>query len=85
MVILNKELDQLISASGGQEVNPNEQKASGFVKSITVLENKIKEAQQFWMRLQAVMVQLTEKRATQVHEIFVGRKRKFLDIVIFKY
>lgn len=73
---MSKELDQLISASGGKEVNPYELEATGYVKSITDLDSKIKESQQSWMRLQAILVQLTEKRAQQVNDIFVGRKRE---------
>lgn len=41
------------------------------------LDGKIKESQQFWLRLQANVVSISEKRAQQMDDIFVGRKRKF--------
>jgi hypothetical protein len=46
-------------------------------KKISELDGKIKESQQFWLRLQSNVVALSEKRAQQMDEIFVGRKRKF--------
>ena len=42
------------------------------------MDAKIKDSQQFWLRLQSLVVSLSEKRAQQMDEIFVGRKRKFL-------
>lgn len=47
-------------------------------KKISDLDGKIKESQQFWLRLQSNVVALSEKRAQQMDEIFVGRKRKRL-------
>lgn len=45
-------------------------------KKIAELDGKIKESQQFWLRLQSNVVALSEKRAQQMDEIFVGRKRE---------
>lgn len=45
-------------------------------KKISELDGKIKESQQFWLRLQSMVVQLSERRAQQLDEIFVGRKRE---------
>ena len=49
-------------------------------KKIADLDGKIKESQQFWLRLQSNVVALSEKRAQQMDEIFVGRKRELLKL-----
>lgn len=46
-------------------------------KKIAELEVKIKDFQQFWLRLQSMVVALSEKRAQQMDELFVSRKRKW--------
>jgi hypothetical protein len=46
-------------------------------KKIGDLDAKIKDSQQFWLRLQSNVVTLSEKRAQQMDEIFIGRKREF--------
>lgn len=46
-------------------------------KKIAELEVKIKDSQQFWLRLQSMVVALSEKRAQQMDELFVSRKRKW--------
>ena len=52
-------------------------------KKIAELDGKIKESQQFWLRLQSNVVGLSEKRAQQMDEIFVGRKREFFKIFTY--
>lgn len=55
-------------------------------KKIAELDAKIKDSQQFWMRLQSTVVGLSEKRAQQLDEIFVGRKSELKMIrKLFKY
>jgi coiled-coil domain-containing protein 40 len=51
-------------------------------KKIAELDAKIKESQQFWLRLQSNVVTLSEKRAQQMDEIFIGRKREFTSSII---
>lgn len=46
-------------------------------KKIAELDAKIKESQQFWLRLQSTVVALSEKRAQQLDEAYVGRKREY--------
>lgn len=50
-------------------------------KKISELDGKIKESQQFWLRLQSMVVTLSEKRAQQMDEIFVGRKRELRNFI----
>lgn len=74
--VLHKQLEQMIEQLGGKEMNLKEIQVMDLEKKIADLDAKIKESQQFWMRLQSMVVQLSEKRAQQMDEIFVGRKRK---------
>lgn len=76
--VLHKQLEQLIEQLGGKEMNLKEVQVLDLEKKIGDLDAKIKDSQQFWMRLQSMVVQLSEKRAFQMDEIFVGRKREYL-------
>lgn len=73
---MHKQVDQMIAATGGKEINLKEFYVVEMEKKIAELDAKIKDSQQFWMRLQSLVVGLSEKRAQQMDEIFVGRKRK---------
>ena len=73
---MHKQLEQMIAATGGKEINMKEFYVVEMEKKIVEVDVKIKELQQFWMRLQSMVVRLSEKRAQQMDEIFVGRKRK---------
>lgn len=73
---LHKQLEQMIEKLGGREGNLKELQVIELEKKIAETESKIKESQQFWMRLQSIVVSMSEKRAQQMDEIFVGRKRE---------
>lgn len=80
MIVLDavhKKLEQMIEKLGGKEMNLKESQVIELEKKISELDLKIKEAQQFWLRLQSMVVSLSEKRALQMDEIFIGRKREF--------
>jgi coiled-coil domain-containing protein 40 len=74
--VLHKQLEQMIDQLGGREMNLKEVEIVDFEKKIADVDAKIKESQQFWLRLQSVVVSLSEKRAKQLDELFVGRKRE---------
>lgn len=78
---LHKQLEQMIEQLGGKEMNLKEIQVIDLEKKIGDLEAKIKESQQFWLRLQSMVVALSEKRAQQMDEIFVGRKRRLAKLI----
>lgn len=73
---LHKQLEQLIEQLGGKEMGLKEIQVSDMEKKISELDGKIKDSQQFWLRVQSMVNALSEKRASQMDEIFVGRKRE---------
>lgn len=73
---LHKQLEQLIEQLGGKEMSLKEIQVSDLEKKISELDGKIKDSQQFWLRVQSMVNALSEKRASQMDEIFVGRKRE---------
>lgn len=73
---LHKQLEQLIEQLGGKEMSLKEIQVSDLQKKISELDGKIKDSQQFWLRVQSMVNALSEKRASQMDEIFVGRKRE---------
>lgn len=75
---LHKQLEQMIELLGGKEMNLKEVQVTDLEKKVAELDAKIKESQQFWLRLQSTVVSLSEKRALQLDEIFVGRKRELI-------
>lgn len=79
---VHRQLEQLIEKLGGKEMNLKEAQVIELEKKIKDIDTKIKESQQFWLRLQSNVVSLSEKRAQQMDEIFIGRKRK-LNLRIF--
>lgn len=74
--VLHKELEKMIEQLGGKEMNLKEVQIVDLEKKIAEVDAKIKDSQQFWLRLQSNVVELSEKRAKQLDDIFVGRKRK---------
>lgn len=81
--LVHKQLEILIEKLGGKEINLKEVQVLELEKKITEVDSKIKELQQFWLRLQSNVVALSEKRAQQMDEIFIGRKRKYLHNALF--
>lgn len=75
---LNRQLEQLINQAGGQELNPDELKLLDVQHDILELDGKIKEAQESWLKLQNSVVNLSEKRVQQLHEINYSRKKLLL-------
>jgi chromosome segregation ATPase len=72
---VHKQLEHMIEKLGGKEMNLKELQVLELEKKISEVDEKIKESQQFWMRLQSKVAEISEKRARQLDEIFVGRKR----------
>jgi coiled-coil domain-containing protein 40 len=73
--LLHKELEKLIDQMGGREVNLKEAEIVDLEKRINEVDTKIKESQQFWLKTQSAVNSLSERRAQQMDEIFVGRKQ----------
>lgn len=71
---IHKQLEEMIEKLGGREANLKEIQVVELEKKISETDAKIKESQQFWLKLQSVVVALSEKRAQQMDEIFIGRK-----------
>lgn len=80
---LNRQLEQLITLAGGQELNPDELKLLDVQHDIMELDTKIKEAQETWIKLQNSVVNLSEKRVQQLNEINYSRKSEFFLYVGF--
>lgn len=74
---IHRQLEHILEQLGGKEMNLKEVQVIDLEKKISDLDAKIKESQQFWLRVQSMVVSLSEKRAQQMDEIFVGRKREF--------
>ncbi|KAG5674623.1 hypothetical protein PVAND_004577 [Polypedilum vanderplanki] len=72
---VHKQLEQMIEKLGGKEMNLKEAQVIELEKKIKEIDAKIKESQQFWLRLQSNVVSLSERRAQQLDEIFIGRKQ----------
>lgn len=73
---IHRQLEEMIEKLGGKEINLKEVQVIELEKKIAEIDAKIKELQQFWLRLQSNVVALSEKRAQQMDEIFIGRKRE---------
>lgn len=78
---LNKQLNQMISQTGGHEVNPEELKIGSLERNIMELEHQIKETQNFWLRLQGHVVNMSEKRSSQMDDIYIARRRKLISLI----
>uniref|UniRef100_A0A182U743 Coiled-coil domain-containing protein 40 n=1 Tax=Anopheles melas TaxID=34690 RepID=A0A182U743_9DIPT len=78
MDALNRELEQLISKAGGQEMNPDELKLLDVEQDIVEIEAQLKEANASWVKLQSNVVALLEKRSLQLNEINYSRKKLLL-------
>ncbi|XP_040167018.1 coiled-coil domain-containing protein 40 [Anopheles arabiensis] len=78
MDALNRELEQLISKAGGQEMNPDELKLLDVQQDIVEIEAQLKEANASWVKLQSNVVALSEKRSLQLNEINYSRKKLLL-------
>lgn len=93
--IMNRELEKLVEAAGGLELDPNEIKVlvityhvitisakylidfqvKSLEKKLADLEIETREAQNFWLRLQKHVVNLSEKRSLQQAKISLTSKR----------
>lgn len=106
--VLNRELEKLIEAAGGLELDPNELKVllsvigcfwikfdvinfqvKSLEKQLADIEIETKEAQNFWLRLQKHVVNLSEKRSLQQNKLSLTSKRmfqmKYSSIIEFKF
>jgi len=82
---IHKQLEHMIQKLGGKEMNLKEIQVMELEKKISEIDARIKELQQFWLKLQSQVVAMSEKRASQMDEIFVGRKRKLLSLSLYSY
>ncbi|GAB0089107.1 Coiled-coil domain-containing protein 40 [Sergentomyia squamirostris] len=73
--LLTKQLNGMISAAGGRESNPDQLKLLSLRGQIEEINVEIKSVQNFWLKLQGHVVNLTEKRSQQTNEIFLARKQ----------
>lgn len=51
-------------------------------KNMTELELEMREAQNFWLRLQGHVVSMSQKRSEQLNNIHLARKREYLQLII---
>ncbi|XP_069697466.1 coiled-coil domain-containing protein 40 isoform X2 [Periplaneta americana] len=72
---LLKKLEQLTAKSGAENLNPQEAKISALEKSIMETTEKSEDLQQFWLRQQSHIVQLTNQRNEQLHKINIMRNQ----------
>lgn len=66
---LNKKVAEKNLITGEVDMSPQEIKIASIEKSIETLEMKNKDSQHLWLRQESVMVNLTQQRNTQLHEI----------------
>uniref|UniRef100_A0A182NZV9 Uncharacterized protein n=1 Tax=Anopheles epiroticus TaxID=199890 RepID=A0A182NZV9_9DIPT len=78
MDALNRELEQLISKAGGQEMNPDELKLLDVQQDIVEIDAQLKEANASWAKLKVSVVALSEKRSQQLNDIYYSRKKLLL-------
>lgn len=75
----------MISQTGGHEVNPEELRIGVLERNIMELEHQIKETQNFWLRLQGHVVNMSEKRSSQMDDIYIARRRKRIFLIPFSF
>ncbi|XP_037024464.1 coiled-coil domain-containing protein 40 [Bradysia coprophila] len=73
--MMGRQLEKLIEAAGGLELDPNELKVKSLEKKLADLEIETREAQNFWLRLQKHVVNLSEKRSLQQAKISLTSKQ----------
>nr|CAD7570180.1 unnamed protein product [Timema californicum] len=72
---LNKKLESMVSKTGTEVMSPEELKINNLNKKIDETTEQSKKLQQFWLRQQGHIVQLSHQRDEQLHEIDILRKR----------
>ncbi|CAG2054822.1 unnamed protein product [Timema podura] len=72
---LNKKLESMVSKTGTEVMSPEELKINNLSKKIDETTEQSKKLQQFWLRQQGHIVQLSHQRDEQLHEIDILRKR----------
>ncbi|XP_076810379.1 coiled-coil domain-containing protein 40-like [Clavelina lepadiformis] len=71
----NKKLEQLISSGGGEELGPLEIQINSLNKQIEGASQGINDLQQFWLRQQHELVQLTKERDQQYDDVNTLKKQ----------
>nr|CAD7396560.1 unnamed protein product [Timema cristinae] len=72
---LNKKLEGMVSKTGTEVMSPEELRINSLNKKIDETTEQSKKLQQFWLRQQGHIVQLSHQRDEQLHEIDILRKQ----------
>lgn len=75
--VLSKQLEALIVAAGGQEMNPDEIKIIDLEKTIQEMDVEINDCRGFWLRMQQHVVVFSERRSQQMNDINLTRGREY--------
>lgn len=75
--VLSKQLDAMIVAAGGQEMNPDEIKIIDLEKTIQEMDVEINNCRGFWLRMQQHVVIFSERRSQQMNDINLTRGREY--------
>ncbi|XP_049802004.1 coiled-coil domain-containing protein 40 [Schistocerca nitens] len=73
--LLNKQLEELVAKTGGQEVTPYQLKMMSLQTAIDETEQKSEHLQQVWIRQQNRVVSLSKKRNEQQHQLNILQKQ----------
>ncbi|XP_018330107.1 coiled-coil domain-containing protein 40 isoform X2 [Agrilus planipennis] len=76
--ILTKKIETIMQQTGGVEVSPLELKIQTLEKNLVDINEDIKQLERYWLREQAYIVGLTQKRQNQLRDINVMKKQIML-------
>ncbi|XP_070155282.1 coiled-coil domain-containing protein 40 [Polyergus mexicanus] len=74
IITLNKTIEEILSQTGGEEVNPLDMKIMTLEKNIEEIQQDIKKSQQFWIRQERHMISLSQQRDLQLQELNLFNK-----------
>ncbi|XP_072750930.1 coiled-coil domain-containing protein 40 isoform X2 [Anoplolepis gracilipes] len=69
IITLNKSIEELLSHTGGEEINPLDMKIITLEKNIEETQQDNKKSQQFWIRQEGHMITLSQQRDLQLQEL----------------
>ncbi|EFN87547.1 Coiled-coil domain-containing protein 40 [Harpegnathos saltator] len=68
-VTLNKTIEEMLSHTGGEEINPVDLKIISLEKNIAETQQNNQKAQQYWIRQEGHMITLSQQRDLQLQEV----------------
>ncbi|EZA53658.1 Coiled-coil domain-containing protein [Ooceraea biroi] len=69
LLALSKTIEEMLSHTGGEEINPLDMKIITLQKDVEEMERGNRKAQQFWIRREGHMITLSQQRDSQLREL----------------